>query len=66
MREASTLDELAASFVDRRDSDRRFVGIDPDQDLHKTFMSARTSVSVEPLPLAREGHSDFVPCTHLF
>jgi hypothetical protein len=24
-----------------------------------TFMSARTSVSVEPLPLASEGHSDF-------
>jgi hypothetical protein len=30
----------------------------------KTFMSARTSVSVEPLPLAREGHSDFGPCSH--
>jgi hypothetical protein len=35
LREASTLEELAASFVDRRDSDRRFVGIDPDQDLHE-------------------------------
>ena len=30
----------------------------------KTFMSARTSVSVEPLPLARVGHSDFGPCSH--
>ena len=30
----------------------------------KTFMSARTSVSVGALPLAREGHSDFGPCSH--
>jgi hypothetical protein len=29
----------------------------------KTFMSARTSVSAESLPLAREGHSDFGPCS---
>src|SRR5215217_7263315 len=35
LREASTLDELAASFVDHRAGDRRFVGIDPDQDLHE-------------------------------
>src|SRR5215210_4978849 len=35
LREASTLEELAASFVDRRDGDRPFVGIDPDQDLHE-------------------------------
>ena len=32
--------------------------------LIKTFMSARTSVSVEPLPFAREGHSDFGRCSH--
>ncbi len=30
----------------------------------KTFMSAGTSVSVEPLPLAGGGHSDFGPCSH--
>ena len=30
--------------------------LDPDEDLHK---SARTSVSIGPMPLAREGHSDF-------
>src|SRR5829696_5699698 len=35
LREASTLEELAFGFVDHRHSDRLFVGIDPDQDLHE-------------------------------
>jgi hypothetical protein len=34
LREGGTLDELADGFVDHRDGHRRFVGIDPDQDLH--------------------------------
>jgi hypothetical protein len=45
LREGSALDE-PADFVDHRDGDRRFMGIDPDQDLHE-----RTSVSVGPLPI---------------
>jgi hypothetical protein len=46
LREAGTLEELACGFVDHRDGERRFVGIDPDEHLH-----ARTSVSVGPLPI---------------
>src|SRR5215208_5997367 len=60
LREASTLDELAASFVDHRAATDALWGSTP----IKTFMSAGTSVSVEPLPLAREGHSDFGSCFH--
>src|SRR5215208_1411253 len=48
LQEASTLEELAHGFVNHRDGDRTFVGIDPDQDL---LMSAGTSVSVGSLPL---------------
>jgi hypothetical protein len=53
--EGSTLDELADYFVDHRDGDRRFVGIDPDEHLH-----ARTHLRAIGV---REGHSDFGPCT---
>ncbi len=34
LQEASTLEELADGFVDHRDGDRTFVGIDPDEHLH--------------------------------
>jgi hypothetical protein len=61
LREASTLDELTASFVDRRYGyPDALWGSTP----IKTFISAHTSVSVEPLPLAREGQSDFGRCSH--
>jgi hypothetical protein len=61
LQEASTLDELAQGFVYHRDGESRFVGIDPDQDLH----TRAPPFSVVPLLLlAREGHSDFGPCSH--
>ena len=63
LREASTLDELACGFVDHRDGyPDALWGSTP----MSTFMRARTSVPVGPLPLAYGGHSDFVVCTHLF
>jgi hypothetical protein len=61
LREGRTLDELATSFVDHGDGDRRLVGIDPDQDLHERthLRFGRTSACG-----VREGHSDFGLCFH--
>ena len=62
LREGSTLEELACGFVDSSDCDRHFVGIDPNEHLHARMhlRFRRTSATI----VAREGHSDFVPCTH--
>ena len=48
-------------FVDRSDGDRPFVGINPDQDLHKRrhLRFGRTSAIG-----VREGYSDFGSCWH--
>jgi hypothetical protein len=62
LREGGTLEELAFGFFDRSDGDRRFVWIDPDQDLHERThlrFSRTSAIGV------REGHSDFGPsCSH--
>ena len=64
LREAGALEELARGFVDRGDGDRTLVGIDPYEHLHACayLRFSRTSATIG----AREGHSDFVPCTYLF
>jgi hypothetical protein len=49
-----------ASSIAATASATLFVGIDSDEHLHKI---ARTSVSVGPLPLAREGHSYSFGCS---
>jgi hypothetical protein len=50
LREAATLEELACGFVERSDGyPEPLWGSTP----IKTFMSARTSVSVEPSPSTR-------------
>jgi hypothetical protein len=61
MWEVSMLDEPAYGFVDHRDGDRRLVGIDPDQDLHARMHLRFGRASAIG---AREGHSDFGPCSH--
>jgi hypothetical protein len=61
LRESSTLEELAFGFVDHRDGDRTFVGIDPDQDLHaRTHLRFGRTFAIG----SREGHSDFGSCSH--
>jgi hypothetical protein len=60
LREASTLDELASDFVHHCDGESRFVGIDPNEDLHAhaNLRFGRISTIV-----GREGHADFGLCS---
>ena len=56
LREGGTLEELASGLVERSDSDRTFVGIYPDQDLHeRTHLRFGGTSAID----SREGHSDF-------
>src|SRR5215203_1484008 len=63
LREASTLEELAFGFVDHRHSDRPFVGIDPDQDLHERTHLRFGRILATTIGV-RRGHSDFGRCSH--